>query len=85
MVPPYPGQAFMPIPAATICIIDDDASLRAAIIRVCRSAGLEAIGFASADDFLAAPVPTGRGATWFTEYIIPNSLKPKALPGRKPG
>jgi FixJ family two-component response regulator len=38
---------------ATIYLIDDDASVRRALERVMASAGLDAAGFASAEDFIA--------------------------------
>jgi FixJ family two-component response regulator len=38
----------------TICIIDDDASVCRALCRLIRSAGWNAVAFASAEDFLRA-------------------------------
>ena len=35
-----------------ICIIDDDESMRSAVVALVRSAGYQAHGFASADEFL---------------------------------
>jgi FixJ family two-component response regulator len=40
--------------AATVFIVDDDASMRGALMRLVRSAGLPASAFASAEEFLAA-------------------------------
>jgi FixJ family two-component response regulator len=45
-------------PAARVHVIDDDASVRKALQRLLRSAGIEAQTFASADEFLRAHVPT---------------------------
>lgn len=39
---------------AQISIVDDDESLRAALVGLVRSLGYRALGFASAEDFLAA-------------------------------
>lgn len=50
----------MNTPPTTVCIIDDDASVREALARVCRSAGLAAMAFATVDEFLAAELPDGR-------------------------
>lgn len=43
--------------AQHICIIDDDESLRVALVGLIRSAGYVGQGFASAEDFLASGVP----------------------------
>jgi FixJ family two-component response regulator len=37
-----------------ICIVDDDESMRSAVVALVRSAGYDAQGFASAEDFLAS-------------------------------
>ncbi|MFN2566602.1 MAG: response regulator transcription factor [Gemmatimonadaceae bacterium] len=39
---------------ATIAIVDDDAGVRTALQQLLRSAGFEALAFASAEEFLAA-------------------------------
>ncbi len=41
---------------ATVFIIDDDASIRTALERLCRSAGLNGRSFASVDEFLAVEI-----------------------------
>jgi len=43
----------MPEPAATVFVVDDDASVRAALAALIRSAGLKVETFASAGEFLA--------------------------------
>jgi FixJ family two-component response regulator len=43
----------------TVYVIDDEPTAREALVRLCRSAGLEASGFGSVDDFLAAEIPPG--------------------------
>ncbi|MHB0955320.1 MAG: response regulator transcription factor [Pirellulaceae bacterium] len=45
-------------PPATVYVIDDDPSVRAALARLLRSAGLNASTFASAEAFLNANLPT---------------------------
>ncbi|WP_206667521.1 response regulator transcription factor [Muricoccus nepalensis] len=45
------------MPHGTVHIVDDDDALRAALIRLCRSAGLEATGHADASSLLAAIEP----------------------------
>ena len=40
----------------TIYILDDDASVRKALVRLFRSAGMAAISFASVDELLSAPM-----------------------------
>ena len=40
----------------TICIIDNDASVRKALLRLMRSAGVAAISYASADELLSVPM-----------------------------
>jgi FixJ family two-component response regulator len=40
-----------------ITVIDDDASVRKALKRLIRSAGMASHAFASAEDFLASPLP----------------------------
>ena len=42
------------MPAATVFIVDDDASMRGALTRLIRSAGLPTESFASAEEFLEA-------------------------------
>lgn len=49
------------MPDGTVHIVDDDAPLRTALIRLCRSAGLDATGHADASGLLAAIDP-GRPA-----------------------
>ena len=44
---------------ATVFIVDDDPSMRKALARLLRSAGLQPVPLASAEDFLAAPIPVG--------------------------
>lgn len=44
------------MPEPRITIIDDDASLRAALVGLVRSLGYKASDFASAEDYLAAPL-----------------------------
>jgi FixJ family two-component response regulator len=47
--------------SATVYIIEDDASLRAALAALFRSAGIATRVFASADEFMAAPPDDGHG------------------------
>lgn len=49
----------MTISATTIYVIDDEPSVREALVRLCRSAGLNASAFASVDAFLSAEIPPG--------------------------
>ena len=42
-------------PQELVAVIDDDASIRKALVRMLGTAGLEALPFSSAQDFLAAP------------------------------
>lgn len=41
--------------ATTIYVVDDDGSVRTALVRLMRSANMQAVAFASVDEFLAAP------------------------------
>src|SRR5882672_11159389 len=45
----------MPDPQAIVFVVDDDASVREALARLIRSAGLQVETFASAEDFLTRP------------------------------
>ncbi|MDX7951858.1 response regulator [Lichenihabitans sp. Uapishka_5] len=47
-----PGPASGQFPLGTVHIVDDDEVLRTALVRLCRSAGLHAIGHATASEFL---------------------------------
>ncbi len=47
--------------APVIHVVDDDDSLRAALLRLIGAAGFEARGYASAGDFLLQPPPEGPG------------------------
>ncbi len=49
------------ITAPLIHVVDDDASLRAALLRLLAAAGFEARGYASAGDFLMQPPPDRPG------------------------
>lgn len=42
-----------------VYVVDDDESVRRAIVRLLKSAGIAAQSFASAEEFLEADVPTG--------------------------
>ncbi|MGE0743319.1 MAG: response regulator transcription factor [Hyphomonadaceae bacterium] len=53
-----------------ISIIDDDESLRAALVGLVRSLGHSATGFANAEDFLAAD-QAGRSAVIVTDIQMP--------------
>ena len=44
-------------PAATVFVVDDDASMREALCRLMRSVELHAQAFSSAREFLSHPVP----------------------------
>ncbi|KQP82588.1 MULTISPECIES: response regulator [unclassified Methylobacterium] len=44
---------------ATVHIVDDDPALRGALIRLCRSAGLAAVGYGDAAALVAAPARSG--------------------------
>jgi FixJ family two-component response regulator len=39
-----------------ICIVDDEASVRKALVRLMRSAGIPAVSYASVDELLSEPV-----------------------------
>lgn len=43
----------------TVYVIDDEPSVRDALVRLCRSAGLDASAFASVEAFLAVEIPPG--------------------------
>jgi len=47
--------------APVIHVVDDDESLRAALLRLLAAAGFEARGYATAGDFLLHPPPAGPG------------------------
>jgi FixJ family two-component response regulator len=49
----------MPIPRATIAVVDDDAGVRTAIRQLLRSAGFDALAFGSAEEFLASSEQSG--------------------------
>jgi FixJ family two-component response regulator len=51
----------MPRTARTVCIIDDDESVRRSLRRLLLSVGLTAEAFASAEEFLAAAGPPAPG------------------------
>ena len=46
---------------ATVSIVDDDASVRKALARVLRSAGLEVVAYASAQEYIDAFDPDQPG------------------------
>ncbi len=46
---------------ATVFVIDDDADVRDAVLRLLRAASIDALGFASPGDFLEAPPARGIG------------------------
>jgi len=48
-------------PTPVIHVVDDDESLRAALLRLLAAAGFEARGYATAGDFLLHPPPAGPG------------------------
>jgi FixJ family two-component response regulator len=48
-------------PDALIQVVDDDSSMRTALLRAVRSAGLEARGYASSGDLLLNPLPDRPG------------------------
>ncbi len=50
-----------PNPPPLMHVVDDDESLRAALVRLLEAAGFEARGYASAGDFLLHPVPDRPG------------------------
>lgn len=56
--------------SSLISIIDDDDSLRSALVGLVRSLGYEASGFANAEDFLAAG-QAGRSAAIVTDIQMP--------------
>jgi len=49
----------MSTPDGTVLIVDDDPSMRKALVRLCQTAGLKARASASAREFLDAGVPEG--------------------------
>jgi FixJ family two-component response regulator len=44
---------------ALVCVVDDDAPLRASLTNLLRSVGLRVAAFASAQEFLCSPRPEG--------------------------
>ena len=44
---------------ALVCVVDDDAALRASLTNLLRSVGLQVAAFASAQEFLRSPPPDG--------------------------
>lgn len=55
----------------TIVLVDDDASVRASMARLFRSAGLELRSFASAEEFLAAPDACESAACLIADVQMP--------------
>ncbi len=49
------------MPEATIFLVDDEADLRKALSRLLRAEGFNVLAFGSAEEFLAARLPTGPG------------------------
>lgn len=70
-----------------IHVIDDDESLRSALVRLLEAAGFEARGHASAGDFLLHPVPDRPGCLLLDVRMPgPSGLDLQAaLPGHRPG
>src|SRR2546423_2520107 len=60
----------MPEPAATVFVVDDDASVRAALAALIRSAGLKVETFASAREFLAR-APAGAPSCLVLDLRLP--------------
>lgn len=50
-------KILVPVPDATVFVVDDDASVRQALAGLIRSVGLKVETFASAQEFLARPPP----------------------------
>lgn len=48
-------------PLPVIHVIDDDDSVRKAVMRLLKAAGYDAQGYGNAGDFLLAPIPSGPG------------------------
>jgi FixJ family two-component response regulator len=48
-------------PRPVIHVIDDDDSVRKAVLRLLKAAGNDALGYANAGEFLLAPIPSGPG------------------------
>lgn len=53
-----------------IAIIEDDESLRPALVGLVRSMGYDGVGFGSAESFLASDAP-GRAACLVSDYQLP--------------
>jgi FixJ family two-component response regulator len=53
-----------------ISVIDDDASMRSAVVALVRSAGYDAVGFASAEEFLGSGT-VGKSACIVTDIQMP--------------
>jgi len=51
MLQAMPGSGRVPV----VCVVDDDAPLRRALLRLLRGFGFTVEGFGTAEDFLAAP------------------------------
>jgi len=56
-----------------IYVVDDDASVRRSLARVVRSAGHNAVTFASAEDFFASDYRTGEGWCLIVDAKMPRS------------
>ncbi len=56
-----------------IYVVDDDASVRRSLARVVRSAGHNAVAFASAEDFFASDYRTGEGGCLIVDAKMPRS------------
>ncbi len=65
-----PPADIAPVADTLISIIDDDESLRSALVGLVRSLGYRASGFASAEDFLGADDP-GQSAAIVTDIQMP--------------
>jgi len=56
-----------------IYVVDDDASVRRSLARVVRSAGHNAVAFASAKDFFASDYRTGEDGCLIVDAKMPRS------------
>src|SRR5262245_25938958 len=67
---PSPSIAEGPATSRTVCIVDDDPSVRTAMRRLFHCAGLAVATFASAEEFLQQPVIAGEGGCVVTDVHL---------------
>ena len=66
-------------PPIKVAVIDDDASMRKALVRLIKSAGIEDAAFSSAREFLDDPVHAGSVEDREGLAVVPEALAPRSL------